>query len=395
MRCSTSNIQLETIISRIKDGTLNLQPDFQRGEVWSVTKQKKLIDSILRGWRIPPVHVVSSDELIDEVLDGQQRLAAIRDFCKGKFSIDGKIEPRNQELESLDGLYYEELPTKVKRLFLKYEISFITLTEYEPSEPAELFDRLNQPMKLTSAEQRNAYMGKTRNQVKDLVKYLESSGASIETIGFSNSRLAYDEIIAKFCYAIEIKTLRQKIIASNINEKYRLNDSFSNNTIEECHYILSRFIDIINIHYRKSTVKLKFTKATLYSWLVLIKQSPNWNNNDISYIIYCFETARSYFKVRSRNEIINQGLNEEMFRIFRNGEPVNLEAMLNIYNQRASMGSTDALSIIYRDIILYVFSCYILNIHDNVIYDYNKIAVDSVLKAIDYIYDKYGWGVDF
>uniref|UniRef100_UPI003A8CAD9F DUF262 domain-containing protein n=1 Tax=Ruminococcus bicirculans (ex Wegman et al. 2014) TaxID=1160721 RepID=UPI003A8CAD9F len=118
MRCSTSNIQLETIISRIKDGTLNLQPDFQRGEVWSVAKQKKLIDSILRGWRIPPIHVVASDDLIDEVLDGQQRLAAIRDFCSGKFSIDGRIEPRNSEIEYLDGMYYDELPIKVKRMFL-------------------------------------------------------------------------------------------------------------------------------------------------------------------------------------------------------------------------------------------------------------------------------------
>jgi len=42
MRCSTSNIQLETIISRIEKETLNLQPVFQRGEVWSITKQKKL-----------------------------------------------------------------------------------------------------------------------------------------------------------------------------------------------------------------------------------------------------------------------------------------------------------------------------------------------------------------
>lgn len=395
MRCSTSNIQLETIISRIKDGTLNLQPDFQRGEVWSVAKQKKLIDSILRGWRIPPIHVVASDELIDEVLDGQQRLVAIRDFCNGKFSIDGSIEPYNKEIDNLDGCYYVDLPKIVKRFFLKYEISFITLTEYEPSEPAELFDRLNQPMKLTSAEQRNAYMGETRNQIKELVNFFEKSGASRDTIGFSNSRLAYDEIIAKFCYAIEIKTLRQKIVASNISEKYRLNDSFSYYTIDECHFILSRFIDIINIYYSKTIARLKLTKATIYSWLVFIKQSPKWSNADISYIMYCFETARSYFKNISKNNIHNMNLEIEMDNIFQYGEPVKLEALLNIFNQRASMGSTDALSIIYRDIILYVFSCYILNIHNDIICDYDRIAKDSVSKAIDYIYDKYRWGVNF
>lgn len=42
MKCSTSTIELETVISRIRNGTLNLQPDFQRGEVWSLAKQKKI-----------------------------------------------------------------------------------------------------------------------------------------------------------------------------------------------------------------------------------------------------------------------------------------------------------------------------------------------------------------
>ena len=90
MKCSTSTIELETVISRIRNGTLNLQPDFQRGEVWSLAKQKRLIDTILRRWKIPPIHGFTSDynDLMDnyvfeEVLDGQQRLVAIRDFCNG------------------------------------------------------------------------------------------------------------------------------------------------------------------------------------------------------------------------------------------------------------------------------------------------------------------------
>ncbi len=395
MRCNLSNIQLETIISRIKHGTLNLQPDFQRGEVWSLDKKKKLIDSILRDWRIPPIHVVASDELIDEVLDGQQRLVAIRDFCKGSFPVDGTITPYSKEIAALDGLLFDDLPVLVKRSFLKYEISFITLTDYDPSEPAELFDRLNQPMKLTSAEQRNAYMGETRNQIKGLVEFLVKSGVSAETIGFSNSRLAYDEIIAKFCYAIELKTLRQKIISSMINDKYRLKSPFSNSTIEECYYILSRFAKIVTIYHEKSTIRLKLTKATLYSWLVFIKQYPQWNDNTISYIMHCFETTRDYYKFKAKKDYINQGLEQEIQRMFLREDSNHLEALVNIYNQRASMGSTDALSIIYRDIILYVFSCSILEINDEKKYDYTRYASESVMKAVDYLYNKYEWGLEF
>ncbi len=393
MRCSTSNIQLETIISRIKNKTLNLQPDFQRGEVWSIAKQKKLIDTILRKWTIPPIHIVPSDD-VDEVLDGQQRLAAIRDFYNGKFSIDGNIQPYNEFVHSLNGLKYADLDKKIQARFLRYEITFITLIDYEPSEPAELFERLNQPMKLTSSEQRNAYLGKTRSQIKSLVDYFEQIGAKNETIGFSNSRLAYDEIIAKFCYAIEIKTLRQKIIASDITDKYRENNSFTDSTISECKEILLKFMTAVKT-YQNALYNLKLNKATIYSWFIFIKSNNSLSVEDISSVIYSFEIYRDYFKGKINDlngyhdYIINHFFN------YQNDLPY-LENMINVFNQRASMGSTDALSIIYRDIILFIFcQCVIGCTNNSILDDFDREATKSVQNALEYIYNKYDWGKSF
>ena len=84
MKCEATVLEIETIISRITHGDIDLQPDFQRGEVWSINKQKKLIDSILRGWRIPPIHFVQSKDAIDEVLDGQ-----LESFIKINFVLMG------------------------------------------------------------------------------------------------------------------------------------------------------------------------------------------------------------------------------------------------------------------------------------------------------------------
>lgn len=393
MRCSTSNIQLETIISRIENGTLNLQPDFQRGEVWSLSKQKKLIDTILRRWTIPPIHIVPSDD-IDEVLDGQQRLAAIRDFCNGEFPIDGSIQPYDDFIYSLDGLYYKDLDNKTKAKFLRYEIAFVTLMDYEPSEPAELFDRLNQPVKLTSSEQRNAYIGETRNQIKELVDFFVKAGANKDTIGFSNSRLAYDEIIAKFCYAIEIKTLRQKIVANDITYKYRENEQFSDSTIQECRDILSRLMNVIN-KYKNTQYKLKMNKATIYSWFVFMKQNRMLDDVDLSSVIYAFETFRDYFKGKIKT--LNEYQEQIIYRFENNkAEMPYLENMISTFNQRASMGSTDALSIIYRDIILYVFSKYITGNMDNQKFqEFNNSAGKGVLTALELLYEKYDWGVTF
>ena len=92
MKCQTTDLEIETLVNRIRNKDMDLQPDFQRGEIWPVQKKKKLIDSILRGWKIPPIHVVTNENSVDEVLDGQQRLAAIRDFCDNIICIDGNIE---------------------------------------------------------------------------------------------------------------------------------------------------------------------------------------------------------------------------------------------------------------------------------------------------------------
>lgn len=62
MKCSVTELEIETIYNRIKNNDIKLQPDFQRGEVWTDQRKKKLIDSILRGWKIPPIHVIEGED---------------------------------------------------------------------------------------------------------------------------------------------------------------------------------------------------------------------------------------------------------------------------------------------------------------------------------------------
>ncbi len=50
-------------------------PDWQREEVWDRNRQQELIDTILRGWKLPKFYLLKSgaDDQY-EVVDGQQRL---------------------------------------------------------------------------------------------------------------------------------------------------------------------------------------------------------------------------------------------------------------------------------------------------------------------------------
>lgn len=389
MECASKEVDLEVILNRIHQNELNLQPSFQRGEVWSLVKQKRLIDSILRGWKIPPIHVIETSCFKEEVLDGQQRLVAIKDFYNNKFSIDGKIMPTNPEILLLDSLTYDELPPQYQRKFKKFAITQITLTHHLPEEPAELFYRLNQPATLTSAEQRNAYMSPSRNQIKEMVQLFEVNNAKTETIGFSNSRLAYDEIVSKFAYILEIGTLKKKVTSSDMSNKYRQESPFEDTVINAVKTTIQRLMHAVNLN--NNSVKIKFNKATLFSWFIYIHANPKIENQQLSDLIYIFEGCRQTSKGHTNSKMAGRN---NFLEELKEKHPF-LDSMFLVFNQRASMGSTDALSIIYRDIILNIFNCLINQKTSELLKFVTNIYADtqSFNKCLDSIYQEYTWGV--
>lgn len=222
MKISKSEPDLATLVSRIRAGELDLQPDFQRGEIWDRRRKQRLVDTVLRKWFVPAVHVVLDSEGNEVVLDGQQRLVAFKEFLSDELRVDGKLEPASELISELDGARYSELPDTVRRAVDRFSIQVITLTDFEPQEPNELFFRLNQSYNLTPPEKRNALHGAARDQVKDLVAELSDTGLlQRERIGFSNGRLAYDDIVSRTCVALEVGTLRQHINNNVVEQYYR------------------------------------------------------------------------------------------------------------------------------------------------------------------------------
>ena len=390
MKCESTDLEIETIVNRIKNEDMDLQPDFQKGEIWTLQKKQKLIDSILRGWKMPPIHVIHNNQSIDEVLDGQQRLAAIRDFYDNIICIDGKILPENSELIQLDGMHYRDLPKKWQRQFRQYSIVIIRLTEYQPEEPAELFYRLNQPTTLTSAEQRNAYIGVTRDQVKELSNKFVALGASKETIGFSNSRLAYDEIISKFCFSVETGTLKKKITSNDISIQYRQAISFSDECIRIVAKTLEKFMECI---IGWDDFKYSFNKATIFSWFVFIRRNLSLSDTELKNVIGYFEFCRAFIKGKYKK------VDQRYIEVFSSLQKRNsfFEIMLNTFNQRSSMGSTDALSIIYRDIIITVFRDMLWENETELIqYTINTFKeLENLNYTLEKIVEKYNWGEKF
>lgn len=62
-------------------------PEWQRGEVWDSERKQQLIDSILRAWKLPKFYFLRLDDDDFEVVDGQQRLAAIYEFFSNELPL--------------------------------------------------------------------------------------------------------------------------------------------------------------------------------------------------------------------------------------------------------------------------------------------------------------------
>jgi hypothetical protein len=269
MRFKRSVMSVASIVSQIERDQLNLQPNFQRGEIWPDARKQSLVDSILRNWYVPPVHVVQVKDGSRDVLDGKQRLTAIFEFVHGAIAVDGSTQPLNRNIQRLDGLIYAELPRRVRRRFDNFKITVFTLDDYDAAEPGELFFRLNQPATLTAAEKRNAFYGSARDQVKAWVDLLASGGVDEKVLGFSNIRMAYDDTLARVALTVEHGTLAHKVTAAELVEVYRSSKGFSKPTDRTLQNAIRVFASGAP-HFKGD---LHFNKATVYSWFVFIARA--------------------------------------------------------------------------------------------------------------------------
>ena len=83
---------------------LDLEPDYQRGNVWELKDKVSLIDSMFNNVDIGKfvvIHLpISEDKKLYEMVDGKQRTLALVDFIERKFKYRGKtfdeLHPRDR-----------------------------------------------------------------------------------------------------------------------------------------------------------------------------------------------------------------------------------------------------------------------------------------------------------
>ncbi|MUL38430.1 DUF262 domain-containing protein [Gloeocapsopsis dulcis] len=128
-----------------KPGYMDVRPFYQRRSRWDAKKQSRLIESFLINIPVPPIILYEKEYNSYEVMDGQQRITALRDFYENKLKLSGL-----QLWPELEGRTYEQLPIKIKAGIDRRSISSIVLITESTSDPEEefflkriAFERLN------------------------------------------------------------------------------------------------------------------------------------------------------------------------------------------------------------------------------------------------------------
>ena len=226
-------------------------PDWQREEVWDTTKKQSLIDSILRGWKLPKFYFqkIADESEEFEVVDGQQRLLAIFEF------FDNSLQLSPESTKIFKGQYYRDLRAKISDSFDDFEIEYDEITDAEEEEIKEFFQRLQQGLPLTSSEKLNAVHSNLRNYCREL-----SNHSFLKTrVSFTDKRYSHFDLVSKVA-VVEIEGIDTSLRFDDIKTVFESQVTFSSKSAIADR--LRKTFDYLNKAFPSNSLELRNRSIT-------------------------------------------------------------------------------------------------------------------------------------
>lgn len=235
-------------------------PDWQREEVWPEPKKQLLIDTILRGWKLPKFYFLktASDPTEYEVVDGQQRLMSIFEF------FDNELPLSEESAKKFKAQYYKDLPEHIGDRFDDFEIEFDEITDADEQELKIFFQRLQEGLRLTSSEKLNSVHSKLR----DFAKKLSKHNIFKEKVTATDRRYGHFDIVAKVA-AIEIEGIETGLRYDDLKTTFESQSNFSgrSNVAQR----LRATFDFLDLVFPESTPILR-NRTVVQSFATLVSR---------------------------------------------------------------------------------------------------------------------------
>ena len=169
-RVEYQSIIIQDILNLKNANELNLTPWYQRRSVWSPAQKSYLINTLFERKPLPAIYIRHSLDLekgksIKEVVDGQQRLRTIIEYCNDAYSAR---HPKHDKK-----VKYSELNKTQRHDLLMASIPVGYLLGASDADVIDIFGRINSVSKsLNAQEKRNA---KYSGEFKQFCLYQASS----------------------------------------------------------------------------------------------------------------------------------------------------------------------------------------------------------------------------
>jgi hypothetical protein len=184
-------------VSRFKDDVSDryFVPEYQRNLAWNDEQKSQFIESLIAGLPIPFMFFYQTPEGRMEIVDGSQRMRAIRSFLKERLRLRELVL-----IPELNGFSFSDLPKDRQNKLEDVTIRTIVLdTDTDPSTRAEMFARINRTG--TTANEAEIRRGSLPGPVTNLIQELAESPLFKEATPLTEKAVAQrerEELVTRF-----------------------------------------------------------------------------------------------------------------------------------------------------------------------------------------------------
>jgi len=259
---------INDLISLFEDQKLNLNPPYQRNDIWPTLTKKRLIESIKKGYPLPSFFLHKKGSSIYDMVDGQQRTRTFIGYKKGFFP----------DLEKKD---FSEDDNKIYNEY-KLAVVIITTIDNEASSVEDFYYRVNKfGIKLNRPEIKKAEYFSTAFQ--ELIERI-AADPKFEKLNLfseqSTSRLNDLDFVAEILTLLQLGITDKKIAVDKLYESNLSENALS--VLEISFYHILEKISLLSSVYPLEETRYK-QRNDFYTLISFLNKHTDIDTNTLVY----------------------------------------------------------------------------------------------------------------
>lgn len=283
---------------------IDFEPTYQRyGNIWSTSKKQLLLDTVINEFDIPKFYLnyfinenndLNPNNFVYAIIDGKQRLLAIKEFLENKLRLSDTFiyyKDENINLRGLNRIEIAENFPQISYIIDNYILDVVYIVTDEEEKIEELFLRLNGGSALNNAERRNAIGGYLNRKIREIA---ESHPFFVENIKFKNPRFQHQDLLTKIAF-IEFHNRLQTLSNDSLNQFVRTHNIENLETTDFIEKLIHK-LDLLSKEFHPND-KLLVGKGIIPVYYWFINENNLYNINIRTYL-------ESFEELRKENRLL-------------------------------------------------------------------------------------------